>query len=433
MTFITKIKNSEFVRSVTTLLSGNVIAQIITFAVIPIISRIFSPEHFGIFALYASIIAIFGKIGSLCYERAILLPDNKEDAICMAIISFICLSVIQLIVVFFIMFWSNTIAEKLGNPKFQDWLFLIPIGAIVVCSTNIISYWLLRQNKLKTISISYMATAICSAALKILLGIIVASWAGGLILGAFFGSLISLIIMVLAIKDLFNLELRKDIKLKRLVLLAAKYKQFPLFASLNAFLNVMSAQVVIFFVAALYTPAIVGFYSLSVSMLTQPSTTVGNAISKIYFRKASIQNNERNNLLPGLIKTCLGLIILAIVPFSIVGIWGQQIFMIVFGDEWIDAGRYAQIMIPWFFVMFVQMPLTTVFEVCQKQNIKLVINVITSIAIGITLYFSYLNRLSIIEMLMYITYLNVILGILQIVASFVIARQNDLRLTIKAS
>ena len=49
---------SEFVRSVATLMSGNFLAQAITLGAAPIVTRLFSPEEFGLFAIIMAIIRI---------------------------------------------------------------------------------------------------------------------------------------------------------------------------------------------------------------------------------------------------------------------------------------------------------------------------------------------------------------------------------------
>ena len=61
-------------------MSGTAISQGILIAATPILTRIFSPENFGIFALYLSIVGTISLVSSWKYELAIVLPDKDDDA-----------------------------------------------------------------------------------------------------------------------------------------------------------------------------------------------------------------------------------------------------------------------------------------------------------------------------------------------------------------
>ena len=71
---------SEFGRNVLTLMTGTTIAQAIPIAISPILTRIYTPEDFGVFALYISISTIFAVIVTGRYELAIMLPKKNKDA-----------------------------------------------------------------------------------------------------------------------------------------------------------------------------------------------------------------------------------------------------------------------------------------------------------------------------------------------------------------
>lgn len=69
---------SEFSRNVLTLMTGTTITQAIPIAISPILTRIYTPEDFGIFALYMSVVSIVSVVATGCYELAIMLPKKDE-------------------------------------------------------------------------------------------------------------------------------------------------------------------------------------------------------------------------------------------------------------------------------------------------------------------------------------------------------------------
>ena len=74
------ILKTEFVRNALILISGTSFAQGFAIAIYLILTRIYTPEDFGLFALYMSILSITMIFSTAKYELSIMLPDNDEDA-----------------------------------------------------------------------------------------------------------------------------------------------------------------------------------------------------------------------------------------------------------------------------------------------------------------------------------------------------------------
>ena len=111
------IKNrakSEFTKNVLTLMTGTSIAQAIPIAITPILTRIYSPNEFGLFALYMSIVSVVVIMATGRYELAIVLPKNNEDAaniVALSLVITLFISLLSLIVITVLML-SNHIKEK---------------------------------------------------------------------------------------------------------------------------------------------------------------------------------------------------------------------------------------------------------------------------------------------------------------------------------
>ena len=93
---------SEFSLNVLTLMTGSTLSQAIPIAISPILTRIYTPEDFGLYAVYIAIITILGTIVSGRYELAIMLPKKDEDAInifALGLVITICLTVLTTILV----------------------------------------------------------------------------------------------------------------------------------------------------------------------------------------------------------------------------------------------------------------------------------------------------------------------------------------------
>ncbi|MBD3843179.1 MAG: oligosaccharide flippase family protein [Campylobacterales bacterium] len=78
---LNKLKpKSEFSRNVLTLMTGTTIAQAIPIAISPILTRIYTPEDFAVFALFVSIVGIMAVVSTGKYEMSLILPKKDTFA-----------------------------------------------------------------------------------------------------------------------------------------------------------------------------------------------------------------------------------------------------------------------------------------------------------------------------------------------------------------
>ena len=129
---LTKLKaRSEFSRNVFALMTGTTIAQAIPIAISPILTRIYTPEDFGVFALYMAIASILSVIATGRYELAIMLPKKDEDAINIAALSIIISFFVSFVSLLIVFVFNAQITNLLGNPEISNWLYFIPLTVLL--------------------------------------------------------------------------------------------------------------------------------------------------------------------------------------------------------------------------------------------------------------------------------------------------------------
>src|SRR5512133_567535 len=83
----------SFAFDVLTLTGGTTFAQILTILSVPVLTRLYQPENFGVWALYSSIASIISVIICLRYDYSIMLPESDEDAVNLLGVSFLSIGV----------------------------------------------------------------------------------------------------------------------------------------------------------------------------------------------------------------------------------------------------------------------------------------------------------------------------------------------------
>jgi len=204
--------------------------------------------------------------------------------------------------------------------------------------------------------------------------------------------------------------------------LAKRYSEFPKIVTLTGVLNTTSSQAPIIILTSLFNLKIVGFYSFTERILALPISLIGASIGQVFFQEMSKKRllEERVKLLK---ITLQKLLKIGSPIFAFIIIFGEDIFSFIFGNEWIVAGEYAQILSLWLFLVFLVSPLTQVYNILEKQRLFLKLNFlgfilrISALLIGGLYFQDVLTTLYLFVgsgMLMWILILGTILSFLEI-------------------
>ena len=71
-----KNNKNSFALDVFTLMTAPIIAQVISIFLTPVLTRLYTPEAFGLANLLSSFVMLFASFATLGYHNAIILPKN---------------------------------------------------------------------------------------------------------------------------------------------------------------------------------------------------------------------------------------------------------------------------------------------------------------------------------------------------------------------
>jgi O-antigen/teichoic acid export membrane protein len=357
---------SEFTRNVLTLMTGTTIAQAIPIAISPILTRIYSPEDFALFALYGSILMLLSVMATGKYELAITIPKNNIEAKNIVILSILISIFLSIFILILLFAFSDSIANLLKNKNIEDLLFLLPISILSVGFYQSMSYYTNRESKFKRLALSRVIQSLSVSSISLFFGYII-YLNYGLVLGSVFGQFLAAIILVrLVIND--NKNFLKNISFRKIFVVAKKNIKFPKFLIVSNFINTFSQQLPIFLFSIYYSSAVVGYYMLSQRIIKVPSSILANAVADVFRQKASYEFSHNGNCVLLYKKTIKKLFFISIIPFSILFFIAPDLFAFVFGEKWRITGEYVQIMIPMFFLQFISNPLSMLTVIANKQE-----------------------------------------------------------------
>jgi len=378
---------SNFITNVLKLVSGSVASQALGILLIPIITRIYNPDDFGIFQLFMSISGILVIVSTFSYQFAIMLPKTEEDAANVTSLCTVLVIITSLLTGIVVLLIPVNIDEIFKTPGISSYLPLLSLIIFLNGMFFVQNYWLSRRTRFGVIAGSRVSNTLSTKLFQIGLAKPGVSPLG-LIWGYIAGYLIADLFMLKGMKK--DIQVFKKVSMKRMKEVAIQYKDFPLFSFWSSVANTISPQVPAFLLAYFYSTSVVGHFSLANQVVNLPMGIVGAAIGQVFFQRVSEVKNGNGK---GDMKTIVGevynkLISIGIFPMILLIILGEQIFTFAFGDDWDVAGTYVKILVPWIFLVFLSSPITTLYNVFEKQkvwltfSIALLVSRVIALAIG---------------------------------------------------
>ncbi|MEO6959657.1 MAG: oligosaccharide flippase family protein, partial [Burkholderiaceae bacterium] len=162
------LPKNQFARSVSVLAGGTAASQLLGLCAAPIVTRLFSPEDFGLLAVYGGLLGLFTVIASLRYELAILLPEDDQEAANIATLSLLIVVAISVLSILMALLGHVSISRLLGVPILSHYFWLLPFGVLLVGIYQVFGFWALRTKNFTAMSGTRLKQSLTSIIIQIL-------------------------------------------------------------------------------------------------------------------------------------------------------------------------------------------------------------------------------------------------------------------------
>jgi O-antigen/teichoic acid export membrane protein len=371
---IKKQLKSDYFKSLSVLLSGTLIAQVIGYAIAPLLTRLYSTAEMGELALYMRITGFIAAIATLRYESALPIPKNDVHSYLLyrisLLISFIVLGISSILLISLILAGIT--------PGFSWWyVLLIIFGSAAIVVINIGTNWSVRTGTFSLISRQKIVNSLFSNTLKWGFAYFSMGYFG-LIVATFIGYFLSSFEFIFSFRGLKRKYSQLKSRKKTWVLLK-DHREFPLLNLPHILVDHGRDILIATLILAYFSESIYGSFSHSYAMLRIPSMLIGVSLSQVFYNQAIKLYNENKRMLPLLKKTIGMLIGISIIPFTILYLFGEPIFAWIFGVNWAEAGSYSETMSFWLMVSFVISPISALPMILKKQKIAFVFGTISAL------------------------------------------------------
>lgn len=370
---INRVKESKFFQSVLVLVGGAAFSQLISIAILPFLTRLYSPDDFNVLAFYASVLAVLSAVSSLRYEIAIPLPEEETEAEALLAISIFFTAVTSFLVFIFFYMYADSVLLlfKLGGDEWN--LYLLSIGVFAAGTYNAFRSWATRKKQFAHIAKTRIQQSLGSATSRLLLG-----WFQYAPLGLIVGQIVEAGAGVRGLLNgyLSDVKGRRHGGLRKSILSISKsYVRFPKYSVLESLANSAGTQVPILLIVALAVGGEAGFLLLATRVMAGPIGLIGSAVAQVYFSSAATE--YRSGGFDRLtIRTVTGLIKIGVGPLICMAVLAPLAAPLVLGDGWGRVGEIILWMLPWTVMQLISSPISMSMHVVGAQRSLMALTIV---------------------------------------------------------
>ncbi len=362
-------KDGSFVQNYAIVLSGTGLNILIQILVSPILTRIYGPEAYGIFSVFNAICTNLALISTLRFPQALLLPERDSEFYALVRVCIVSALSTCILIFFALLFAAPPFLKLFQAETLIDYYFLIPIMVLLIAMNQIMGQWQYRLNAFKkSVSID-TGILIGVRFFNLLFGWLSSGMVMGLVAGDLLGKTSGVgLSWWLIIKRQIRFAFSR-ITIDELKNVISKYKRYPLLNFPGVWLTMFSDQLSVFFISSTFGMKSVGMLALAVSMLDLPKRLFAYSATSVFYKKAIDLHRESIERLRQLVlQMSYSFLIISLVPYGVVAVFGPELFGLLFGEEWRVSGTIASYFSMYCILELIYFSIDSVYYVLRQER-----------------------------------------------------------------
>lgn len=392
--WLQKQMNHRFIRALSVLVAGSAVSSIILLCITPILTRLYTPEDFGVLSIFTSILYVLMIIVSLRYEAALVLPKEKKAALALLFIANASTFIIAGIVILLLLITPFT--TWIGIEETHAFFWILGLSLLFVGIFQAMNNWALRYEQYDIINRAKISMNTGQGFGQLVFGFLNIGVIG-LLLGEMLGRLTGMVQYIRYYKK--DLQQANRTSLQQAKEMLVRYKKFPLVSSVSNVIYSVAVNLPALFLAAYFDVATAGFYYLAQKILTVPENLVGFSATQVYLSQAAKMMQEGQDLKKHCLDTVKHLFIIAFIIIASIDILAPIGFTFFFGHGWDTTVTFIQILSLMYFTKMVLQPINGVFQVCEAFYMQITAESIRLVFIIVALIFASTHKMTHIEAL----------------------------------
>jgi O-antigen/teichoic acid export membrane protein len=389
---VTSTKNSIAVNAAWASFSAAV-AQALTAAFLPALTRLYSPADFGLFTVVQSVAGVFGPFAGLRYELAIVLARSDRMAAALLLLQWASVSAFSVVVAV-----AVAVAFLVGNElgaiaSLGPWIWSVPALVALTGVAQSATYFLIRKADFKQLGIMRIAQAAFASGLP-LLGVFRAAGFGGLIGALLIASALSIVMPIRGVLAQFSKTLGRAARVGTVRRAAAAHFRFPLYSMPYGVVGTVRERGILLVFAALTTAEVAGLVAIAMRLSFFPAAFFASALGPVIYREAAVSVSNTAQF-ARLLRRIMILMTIGLTPLAVLlWLYGEGLFAVLLGESWREAGRFASVLAFPALTLVISGLFDRLFDVIKRQRVGFLIELTYSTISFSTVLVTLLNHVS---------------------------------------
>lgn len=356
-----RFKRGGVARDVATLTVGTVIAQGVTIAAMPLLTRLYSPSAFGVLAIFMAVASVGATLVTLRYETSILVPKENTESANLVLLSLILGSGLSVVLAVLGTLLPMGMQEKVGLGALGNWLPIAFLTAAATSALAVMQGWMNRQKKYRYMAWLRVGQSAGVAGLAVFFGLMNTS--DGLLIAQVLASACMCLAAIWFGRSAAQIWNRRQLQETALAHINAPKYLLP-----TALLDVVTLQLPVVLIAAWFGADDAGHFSMAWRLLMMPMALIGGAIGMVFLQNFAKNIRDPDHSKRLLKQTWAYLFLMGVVPMGFVMLFGSDLFLFFLGERWVDSGEMAEILAPMAFAMLVSSPTSGTYIILGIQK-----------------------------------------------------------------
>lgn len=339
--FVARTLGSSFVRQSSALASGTIAANLITLLTLPLFTRLFTPEAFGLQALLILGTMALGTLGTGYYDWAIPTPKTKKQAKELATLALGFAVALALLGSGLLLIFGQSLLELLAMGSVGAWGYILPLLGLALACYNIGNYWLLRTGGMRHLTQIRFVLPVTNALVSFILGS--QGYDAGLVIGFIAGVSLSGV-WSLALAARHGLSFDFSHPRMHYQALASKFREFPIFGSIPATFMLIAGQIPLLVITRAYALDFTGHYAVVRAIVFTGTLMIAGACGQVILKHIAQARNRRDDIWAQFTRMFSLLALLGIAGGVAVFSISPLFFRLYLGESWGEAAHIAQCM-----------------------------------------------------------------------------------------
>ena len=368
----------SYLRSLSILAFGSALGQLVAAAASPVLSRVFSPEDYGVSGFVLSLVMIFVFVSTMRYEDLIVAGRTTSSRTGGFAIAFLCLCFVSLVLL------AGVIL--LGHPDADGQLILFTpvILFLSVLQSRILPPLLIQLDRYRSVASGHFTNAALGACAQIGCGLL-GMGAAGLLVGRTIGLVCATVLMAAPIARTTLVPIARKARYGRLLRVVRAYRRQAFFLAPAGFINAVAMQLPFFYIAYMFGPASAGAFFFTQSLANAAMMIYRKSMTSLTAKTAHDLRRRRRPILPFLLRLLALIGVAGCLGAALLFIYGERVVPILFGERWEEAGTVAKWLGLFYASTAIHLPAASLATLLKYQSRMLRVQIAQLVAVSVAM------------------------------------------------